>query len=74
MRTPSGILHVVDFKTNQIVSNIQPKDYREIIDPNEELRKMYNKILATLGSKANKELLDRLEQLVKENDQKANTA
>ncbi|MEC2535727.1 phage tail spike protein, partial [Bacillus cereus] len=27
MRTPSGILHVVDFKTSQIVSNIQPKDY-----------------------------------------------
>ncbi|MED1116472.1 phage tail spike protein [Bacillus paramycoides] len=49
-------------------------DYREIVDANEELRKMYNKILATLGSKANKELLDRLEQLVKENDQKANTA
>ncbi|MED1508750.1 phage tail spike protein [Bacillus proteolyticus] len=49
-------------------------DYREIVDANEELRKMYNKILATLGSKANKELLDRLEKLVKENDQKANTA
>ncbi|MCU5667255.1 hypothetical protein OCB72_21425 [Bacillus cereus] len=27
MRTPSGILHIVDFKTSQIVSNIQPKDY-----------------------------------------------
>ena len=27
MRTPSGTLHVVDFKTNQIVSNIQTKDY-----------------------------------------------
>ncbi|AZJ20722.1 peptidase S74 [Bacillus wiedmannii bv. thuringiensis] len=27
MRTPSGILHVVDFKTNQIVSAIQPHDY-----------------------------------------------
>ncbi|MBL3753691.1 peptidase S74 [Bacillus cereus group sp. TH43LC] len=27
MRTPSGILHVVDFKTNQIISAIQPKDY-----------------------------------------------
>lgn len=27
MKTPSGILHVVDFKTSQIVSNIQPKDY-----------------------------------------------
>ncbi|MBY7109997.1 tail fiber domain-containing protein [Bacillus sp. 17RED48] len=27
MRTPSGILHVVDFKTDQIISVIQPKDY-----------------------------------------------
>ncbi|PFR16516.1 phage tail spike protein [Bacillus cereus] len=27
MRTPSGILHVVDFQTNQIVSAIQPHDY-----------------------------------------------
>ncbi|CAM4057709.1 phage tail spike protein [Bacillus albus] len=27
MRTPSGILHVVDFKKSQIVSAIQPKDY-----------------------------------------------
>ncbi|HFK1544975.1 TPA: phage tail spike protein [Bacillus albus] len=27
MRTPSGTLHVVDFKKSQIVSAIQPKDY-----------------------------------------------
>ena len=27
MRTPSGILHVVDFKTDQIVAAIQPQDY-----------------------------------------------
>ena len=27
MRTPSGILHVVDFKTDQIIATIQPKDY-----------------------------------------------
>ncbi|PEC54150.1 peptidase S74 [Bacillus cereus] len=27
MRTPSGILHVVDFKTDQIVAVIQPEDY-----------------------------------------------
>ena len=27
MRTPSGILHVVDFKTDQIVATIQPNDY-----------------------------------------------
>ncbi|OFD80176.1 phage tail spike protein [Bacillus mycoides] len=27
MRTPSGTLHVVDFKTNQTIAAIQPKDY-----------------------------------------------
>ncbi|WP_306008112.1 phage tail spike protein [Bacillus sp. MMSF_3353] len=27
MRTPSGILHVVDFKTDQIIAAIQPHDY-----------------------------------------------
>lgn len=27
MRTPSGVLHIIDFKTSQIVSAIQPKDY-----------------------------------------------
>lgn len=27
MRGPSGTLHVVDFKTNQIIAAIQPKDY-----------------------------------------------
>ncbi|MFE9078666.1 phage tail spike protein [Bacillus mobilis] len=31
MRTPSGILHVVDFKTDQIVAAIQPKDYQNDI-------------------------------------------
>ncbi|WP_277927678.1 phage tail spike protein [Bacillus cereus group sp. BfR-BA-01522] len=45
-------------------------DYREIMDPNEELRKMYNRILSTLGSKANKELLEQLEKLVQETDEK----
>ncbi|EOO65467.1 phage tail spike protein [Bacillus mycoides] len=29
MRTPSGILHIVDFKSNQTVAAIQPKDYRD---------------------------------------------
>ncbi|MES5942339.1 MULTISPECIES: phage tail spike protein [unclassified Bacillus cereus group] len=47
-------------------------DYREITDANEELRKMYNRIRATLGNKANKELLDRLEELVQETDRKVN--
>lgn len=36
-------------------------DYREIIDPSEELRKLYNKILGSLGSKASKETLEQLE-------------
>ncbi|MED2600244.1 phage tail spike protein, partial [Bacillus thuringiensis] len=49
-------------------------DYREITDANEELRKMYNKIRATLGNKANKELLDRLEELVKDTDKKVTEA
>lgn len=29
MRAPSGNLHIVDFKTSQIVSVIQPKDYHD---------------------------------------------
>lgn len=41
-------------------------DYREIIDPSEELRKLYNKILGSLGSKASKETLEQLEKLAKE--------
>ncbi len=41
-------------------------DYREIVDPNEELRKLYNKIRGSLGSKANKELLEQLEKLAEQ--------
>ncbi|WP_089607207.1 phage tail spike protein [Bacillus cereus] len=41
-------------------------DYREIVDANEELRKLYNKILVSLGDKANKELLEQLEILAEE--------
>lgn len=41
-------------------------DYREIVDSNEELRKLYNKVLASLGNKANKELLEQLEKLAEE--------
>ncbi len=41
-------------------------DYREIVDPNEELRKIYNQILSSLGSK--QEMLDQLDKLVKENE------
>lgn len=41
-------------------------DYREIIDPNEELRKLYNKMRVWLEGKANKELLEQLEKLAEE--------
>ncbi|MHA4153190.1 phage tail spike protein [Bacillus cereus] len=41
-------------------------DYREIVDANDELRKLYNKILVSLGDKANKELLEQLEILAEE--------
>ncbi|PGM91628.1 phage tail spike protein [Bacillus cereus] len=47
-------------------------DYREIVDPNEELRKLYNKVLASLGNK--QEILDQLDELVKETAEKANNA
>ncbi|PFH85490.1 phage tail spike protein [Bacillus cereus] len=48
-------------------------DYREIVDSNEELRKLYNKILGSLGNKANKELLEQLEKLVEENEKTIET-
>ncbi|WP_368506264.1 phage tail spike protein [Bacillus cereus] len=41
-------------------------DYREITDPNEEMRKLYNRVLVSLGNKANKELLEQLEKLAEE--------
>ncbi|EOP95758.1 phage minor structural protein [Bacillus cereus HuB4-4] len=41
-------------------------DYREITDPNEEMRKLYNRVRASLGNKANKELLEQLEKLAEE--------
>lgn len=47
-------------------------DYREIVDANEELRKLYNKVLASLGSK--QEILNQLDKLVKENAEKVNDA
>lgn len=49
-------------------------DYREIIDPNEELRKLYNKILGSLGSKASKETLEQLEKLAKDAQETANNS
>ncbi|MGA5659871.1 phage tail spike protein [Bacillus bombysepticus] len=47
-------------------------DYREITDPNEELRKIYNRILSSLGSK--QELIDQLDNLVKDATETANNA
>ncbi|MFJ8354088.1 phage tail spike protein [Bacillus paramycoides] len=47
-------------------------DYREIVDANEELRKMYNKIIASLGDK--QALLDQLDKLVKETSETASNA
>ncbi|MBJ8015733.1 phage tail protein [Bacillus cereus group sp. N34] len=44
-------------------------DYREIVDPNEELRKIYNRILSSLGNK--QEMLDQLDKLVKEANEAA---
>ncbi|AQY38483.1 phage tail spike protein [Bacillus thuringiensis] len=47
-------------------------DYREITDPNEELRKIYNRILSSLGSK--QELIDQLDELVKDANETASDA
>lgn len=47
-------------------------DYREITDPNEELRKIYNRILSLLGSK--QELIDQLDKLVKDANETASDA
>ncbi|MGE6344079.1 phage tail spike protein [Bacillus mycoides] len=47
-------------------------DYREIVDPNEELRKIYNRILSSLGNK--QEMLDQLDKLVKEANETASNA
>lgn len=47
-------------------------DYREMTDPNEELRKIYNRILSSLGSK--QELIDQLDKLVKDANETANNA
>ncbi|OTY54709.1 phage tail spike protein, partial [Bacillus thuringiensis] len=47
-------------------------EYREITDPNEELRKIYNRILSSLGSK--QELINQLDKLVKDANETANNA
>ncbi|MED2466226.1 phage tail spike protein [Bacillus thuringiensis] len=47
-------------------------DYREITDPNEELRKIYNRILGSLGNK--QELIDQLDKLVNDANETASNA
>ncbi|MDA2234036.1 phage tail spike protein [Bacillus thuringiensis] len=47
-------------------------DYREITDSNEELRKIYNRILGSLGNK--QELIDQLDKLVKDANETASNA
>lgn len=47
-------------------------DYREIVNPNEELRKIYNRILSSLGNK--QEMIDQLDKLVKEANETASNA
>ncbi|MED1164587.1 phage tail spike protein, partial [Bacillus paranthracis] len=47
-------------------------DYREITDPNEELRKIYNRILSKFGEK--QEILDQLDKLVKDANETASDA
>ncbi|MGF1433746.1 phage tail spike protein [Bacillus thuringiensis] len=47
-------------------------DYREITDPNEELRKIYNRILGSLGNK--QELIDQLDKSVKDANETASNA
>ncbi|MEH7457718.1 phage tail spike protein [Bacillus sp. JJ1127] len=49
-------------------------DYHEIVDPNEELRKLYNRILTVLGDKANKDVLEQLEKLAEESKTASETA
>ncbi|MBH0346336.1 peptidase S74 [Bacillus thuringiensis serovar muju] len=47
-------------------------NYREITDQNEELRKIYNRILSSLGNK--QEMIDQLDKLVKEANETASNA
>ncbi|HDR4892281.1 TPA: tail fiber domain-containing protein [Bacillus cereus] len=47
-------------------------DYRAITNPNEELRKIYNRILGSLGNK--QELIDQLDKLVKDANETASNA
>ncbi|HDR4881345.1 TPA: phage tail protein [Bacillus cereus] len=58
--------------TNPLQDKYSFGDYREITDQNEELRKIYNRILSSLGSK--QELIDQLDTLVKDANETASDA
>ncbi len=47
-------------------------DYREIVNQNEELRKIYNRILSSLGNK--QEMIDQLDKLVQDANKTASNA
>ncbi|EEM89536.1 hypothetical protein bthur0012_24690 [Bacillus thuringiensis serovar pulsiensis BGSC 4CC1] len=47
-------------------------DYREIVNQNKELRKIYNRILSSLGNK--QEMIDQLDKLVNEANETASNA
>ncbi|RAT04413.1 peptidase S74, partial [Bacillus cereus] len=47
-------------------------DYREIVNQNEEFRKIYNRILSSLGNK--QEMIDQLDKLVQEANETASNA
>ncbi|WP_017154116.1 phage tail spike protein [Bacillus bingmayongensis] len=49
-------------------------EFREIVNTDDELRKLYNKILGSLSSKANKELVDQLEKLANQAQETANNS
>ncbi|MFA2694778.1 phage tail spike protein [Bacillus mycoides] len=44
-------------------------NYREIVDPNDALRKLYQKMLAAIGDKVPQDLFDELQNKVNEQDQ-----
>ncbi|SME05164.1 hypothetical protein BACERE00185_02407 [Bacillus mobilis] len=47
-------------------------DYHEIVDPNEKLRKIYNRILSSLGNK--QEMIDQLDKLIQDANETASNA
>ena len=49
-------------------------DYRELTDPNANLMDMYRRIMDSLGNKANQDVVDQLDKLAKEAEEKARLA